>query len=165
MAVKDLIPTFGRKRLAVQDYDYENPFQLMRREMDRFFDRFGDFGLMPFGRDLEMGFPKIDVRDAEKEVVVEAELPGMDEKDISISLIDDVLRISGEKKQEKEERKGTFYHVERSYGKFNREIPLHCEVDLDKAEAKFKKGVLTIKLPKTPEERQRAKSIPIHTAE
>ncbi len=162
MAVKDLVPTFGKRRLPIQKFDDDSPFQLMRREMNRLFDNFfHDFRLTPFGEDLAWNYPRVDIKENDKEVIIEAELPGMDEKDIDISLSDNVLSISGEKKQEKEEKKGKYYHVERSYGSFHREILLHCEVEQNKAQASFKKGVLKITLPKTPKAQQKAKSIPI----
>ncbi len=162
MAVKDLIPTLGKRRLQIQKFDDDNPFQLMRREMNRLFDNFfHDFRLTPFGEGIKWNYPQVDIKENDKEVIVEAELPGMDEKDINISLSNNVLSISGEKKQEKEEKKGKYYHVERSFGSFHRDIPLHCEVELDKAQAAFKKGVLKITLPKTSEAQRKLKSIPI----
>jgi HSP20 family protein len=80
---------------------------------------------------------------------VSAELPGMDDEDIEVSLSRDVLTISGEKKQEKEEKGRDYYRAERSYGSFRRSIPLPAEVNADKVDAVFSKGVLTITLPKT----------------
>jgi HSP20 family protein len=82
-------------------------------------------------------------------VVVSAELPGMDDKEIDLSLSHGVLTISGEKKQEKEQKGRNYYHMERSYGSFQRSVSLPAGVDTSKAEAVFKKGVLTVTVPKT----------------
>ena len=86
--------------------------------------------------------------ESEKEITVSAELPGMDSKDIDISYTGGMLTISGEKRQEKEDKGKTYYRTERSYGYFTRSVQLPCEVDLDKVDAKFKNGVLQVSLPK-----------------
>jgi len=164
MAVKDLIPNLGRKRQDIQIFEDENPIPMMRREMNQLFNNFfHNFQLAPFNKEMAWNYPKIDIKDKNKELVVEAELPGMDEKDVNISLSNNVLSISGEKRQEKEEKKGKYYHVERSFGSFHRDIPLHCKVEFGKAQATFKKGVLKVTLPKTAEAQKKVKSIPIHT--
>jgi HSP20 family protein len=93
----------------------------------------------------------VDVAEMEDEIKVSAELPGLDNEDIDVSLSDDVLTISGEKKEEKEEKGKNYYRSERSYGAFRRDIPLPSQVDADKVDAVFQKGVLTITLPKTAE--------------
>ena len=164
MAVKDLIPTLGKRRLPMERVDDDNPFQMMRREMNKMFDDFfHDYHPARFGQGVTWNYPHIDLKENEKQVIIEAELPGMDENDISVSLNNNVLNISGEKKQEKEEKKGKYYHVERSYGSFHRDIPLHCDVEDSRAQASFKKGVLKITLPKTSQSQRQIKSIPIHT--
>ena len=163
MTVKSLIPTLGKRRLPTARFEEDNPFQIMRREMNRLFDDyFSDYRPTLFHKGVDWNYPTIDIKENDKQVVIEAELPGMDEKDISIALSNNVLSISGEKKQEKEEKKGTYYHAERSYGSFHRDIPLHCEVEDEKVQASFKKGVLKITLPKTQEAQREIKSIPIH---
>jgi HSP20 family protein len=130
--------------------------------MGRFFDRFLE---NPWGafqeRDWAMT-PRVDIVENDKEVVVTAEVPGMDEKDFDISLTADTLTLHGEKKAEREEKKGNWYRVERSYGSFHRTVPLPCQVDSDKVEARYSKGVLTITLPKLPEEKQHRKRIEVH---
>lgn len=103
--------------------------------------------------------PRVDVKEDEKALTVTAELPGVDQKDVSVELKDGVLSISGEKKAEKEEKNETYYRVERSYGSFCRSFYLDEKVDAEKIEAKFKDGVLTLTLPKKPEEQP--KKIPI----
>jgi HSP20 family protein len=91
----------------------------------------------------------VDITENEKEIKLSAELPGMDEKDIDVSLQNNTLTIKGEKKEEKEDKGKDCYKMERSYGSFSRSIPVPVEVETDKVEAKFNKGVLSITLPKT----------------
>lgn len=119
---------------------------------ERWFDEFfGGFGLMPFAP-FEMSWgefsPRVDVVETEKDLQVRAELPGMSEKEIEVSLSPDALTLSGEKKAEEEHRRGNFYRMERRYGAFSRTIPLPVDVDTEKVEATFKNGVLTVILPK-----------------
>jgi HSP20 family protein len=150
MTTRSLLPFLGRKGLSVKREE-ENPFALLRREMDELFDSFyRGFDMEPFFDGHRQVFsPTMDVSEDDKEIRVTAELPGMDEKDIEISLNNDTLSIKGEKKEEKEEKGRDYYRMERSYGSFHRTIPLPREVDSDKVDAQFKKGVLTITLPKT----------------
>ena len=148
MAIKNLMP-FGKKSVPVRREE-ENPFALLRREMDSVFDNFfRGFDLEPFDARSGAFTPRVDVTENEKEIKISAELPGMDEKDIDVSLQNDMLTIKGEKREEKEDKGKDFYRMERSYGSFSRTIPLPAEVEIDNVDAKFKKGVLSITLPKT----------------
>ena len=148
MAIRNLVP-FGKKDVSVKRED-EHPFSLLRREMDSLFDNFfRGFDLEPFESRMGAFSPKVDVTENDKEIKISAELPGMEEKDIDVSLQKDMLTIKGEKKEEKEDKGKDYYRMERSYGSFSRTIPLPVEVETDKVEAKFKKGVLSITLPKT----------------
>jgi HSP20 family protein len=108
--------------------------------------------------------PQLDVTEDEKAFHVTIELPGLDEKDVNVSLADRVLAISGEKKAEKEEKDKNAYRRERAYGSFRRALELPGEVDAERIEAKFNKGVLTIDLPKTKEAQQKATKIPVKAA-
>jgi HSP20 family protein len=140
MSIRNLIP-WRRHEDARRD-----PFIALRREMDDLFDRFfGNGDVSPWAP----VFPTVDVTDTEDEVRISAEIPGMDEKDIDISIRDDVLVIKGEKKQEAEEKDGGRPYFERSSGAFERDIQLPCEVDADKCKAKYARGVLSVTLPKT----------------
>jgi HSP20 family protein len=94
-------------------------------------------------------WPALDIAEKDNEFVVKAEIPGCKADDIDISVHGHTLTISGEKKQEKEEKEKGYYHVERSYGSFRRDLNLATDVDPDKIEATCKDGVLSIKLPKT----------------
>ena len=159
MALKDIIP--GSKSLSVKR-DEADPFALIKRRMDSVFEDFlHGFDLQPFESRLGVFSPDIDVVENDKEIRISAELPGMEEKDIEVSLNRDSLSIKGEKKEEKEDKGKGYYRMERSYGSFSRTIPVPVEVETDKVEAKFKKGVLNITLPKTAKAVAETKKIPI----
>lgn len=164
MAIKNLVP-FGKKSVPIRR-DEESPFVSLRREMDSLFDNFFlGFDMEPF-ESRSGGFsPRIDVTEDGKGIKISAELPGMDEKDIDLSIQNDMLTIKGEKKEEKEDKGKDYYRMERSYGSFIRTIPLPVEVDTDKVEAKFKKGVLSITLPKTAKAVAETKKIPVKVDE
>jgi HSP20 family protein len=129
-----------------------------------------DFWMAPFeemGRWGETFTPRVDVREEDNQVVVSAELPGIDQKDIDVTVTRDSVRIAGEKKHEEEkeekEEKG-YYRRETSYGSFERVIDLPSEIDENKAEAQFSKGVLTIRLPKSEQAQAKQKKIEIKSA-
>ena len=148
MVIRNLVP-FGKKSVPVKREE-QNPFSLLRREMDSLFDNFyRGFDIEPFEGHLGAFSPSVDVTENDKEIKISAELPGMDEKDIDVSLQIDMLTIKGEKKEEKEDKGKDYYKMERSYGSFSRTIPLPVEVETDKVVASFKQGVLSITLPKT----------------
>jgi HSP20 family protein len=160
MAIKNLVP-FGKKSVPIRR-DEESPFVSLRREMDSLFDNFfRGFNVEPFDSRLGGFSPRIDVTEDGKKIKISAELPGMDEKDIDLSMQNDTLTIKGEKREEKEDKGKDYYRMERSYGSFIRTIPLPVEVDTDKVEAKFKKGVLSITLPKTAEAVAETKKISV----
>jgi HSP20 family protein len=92
---------------------------------------------------------------------VEAELPGMDEKDVSVTLNNGILTLKGEKKSEREEKKDDYHLMERSYGSFQRSFQVSDTVDGEKVRAAFEKGVLKVTLPKRPEAMKAEKRIPI----
>jgi HSP20 family protein len=130
----------------------------LRREMDRLWDSF--FGERPLARAWEREWaPSLDVSETKDNFVVKAEVPGIDAKDIDISLTGDVLTIKGEKKQEKEEKEEDYHLVERSYGAFSRSIRLPAEVESTKIKASYKNGILRVTLPKS--EKVKAKEVRI----
>jgi|3_EtaG_2_1085321.scaffolds.fasta_scaffold00011_93 HSP20 family protein len=165
MQISDLIP-WGRDRneVARQQGDGDSPLLNLQRDINRVFDdfwsRFDRSAGVSNGL-LSVTGPRTDVTETDEAVDVSVELPGMDEKDIDVSLSDDVLTIRGEKKAEREEEKKGYYLAERSYGSFYRSIPLPPGVDSEKAEARFKKGVLTVTLPKTPEAQAKVRKIEV----
>jgi HSP20 family protein len=120
------------------------------RELDSMYDRFFEPDFLPstlFGKG-KWG-PKLDVSEGRKDIIVKAEIPGIEAKDLDISINGRRLNIRGEKKQEQTEEEETYYRIERSYGYFNRTIELPAEADPDKVDASYKKGILKIKLRKT----------------
>ncbi len=166
MVLSNLVPFRKGGKDALTRYRREaDPFAAFQRQMNRLVeDFFGQTGLQPFGATDRFagGFtPTLDIAENDKEVIVTAELPGLEEKDIQISIQNDMLMLRGEKKAEHEEKDAQQYLVERSYGAFSRVIQLPAEVDDSKAEAVFKKGVLKIRLPKTPAEKSKTKRIEI----
>ena len=124
-------------------------FGSLRKEMDRLFERFGDWDL-PEMRTLGDWTPSLDVSDTKDAFMVKVEVPGLDSKDISVSLEGQMLTIKGEKEHEKEEKDEQFYRAERAYGAFARTIRLPAAVDGGKVIAGYKNGVLTVTMPKAP---------------
>ena len=146
---------FGRRDMSTLGND---PFSMMRREMDRLFDEFRGVR----GGLYEGGFaPAVNVRQTDKGVEVTAELPGIDEKNVDVSIADNVLTIRGEKKDEKEQKEGGWQMSERSFGSFVRTIPMPMEVDEDKVSAQFKNGVLTVMLPTASDAERKTKKIDV----
>jgi HSP20 family protein len=150
------------------------PFETLRREVDRLFDDFsGGAWRSPFGRSFfdiepfrraEAAFgavPAIDVTETEKSYEITAELPGMEEKNIDVKLANGILTIRGEKQDEKEEKKKDYYLRERSFGSFERSFQVPDNVDTNKIDASFKKGVLTVMLPKSAEAQRAEKKIEV----
>ena len=135
-----------------------HPLETLQSEIDRLFNDFSlgwpfrrsTFGLEPFWQgDTGWGaMPAVDVVEKDKAYEITAELPGMDEKDVEIKLVGDTLTITGEKHEEKEEKKKDFYLSERRYGSFHRAFPVPDDVDTDHIDASFRKGVLTVALPR-----------------
>ncbi len=153
-------------------------FEDLHREIDRVFEGFGRGAwLSPFGRsmfdieplwrnELELGaaVPSVDIAETEKTYELTAELAGMDEKNIEVKLVNGSLSIKGEKKEEKEEKKKDYYLHERRFGSFERCFAIPEGVDTDKIQASFKKGVLTVTLPKKAEAIKPEKKIEVKAA-
>lgn len=160
MSLKDLVP-FGRKDVSVRK-DADHPFTFFRKEFDDLFDSF--FRSVDV-KHLEPGTgsfsPRIDIVESEKEIRIKAELPGMDEKDIDVSLSGSILSIRGEKKEEKEDKGKDYYRMERSYGSFSRSVQVPADVDESKIRARMSKGVLNIILPKTEKAVEETKKIAV----
>lgn len=166
MALRNLVPALwgGNKNVPIR-HEEEHPFSVLQREINSMFDDFFK-GFSTFPAEMMEGraggyVPKIDMTENETELNIKAELPGIDEKDIEVSLANDVITIQGEKKEEKEEKGKDYYHVERSFGSFRRVLPLPVGIDTEKAAASFKKGILNITIPKTEEAKGKVKKIAI----
>jgi len=158
------------KKAAPAQTSAPDIWQSFRSEMDRLFDRFGFpslrrvFDIEPAWRSassFSFSVPAIDMSEDEKAYKISAELPGIDAKDIDVSVSGDMLVLKGEKRQEKEEKDKNYHFSERAYGSFQRAFDLPASVDRDKVAADFSKGVLTITLPKTAEARKPQKKIAI----
>jgi HSP20 family protein len=141
----------------------DNPFVALQRDMNRLFEPFWrNFDLPnPFEADeaWRAFTPHMDIEETDTEVRVTAELPGLEERDFEVHVTDDALVLKGEKREEHEDPARGWR--ERSYGRFERSIPLPYEVDADRASAQFKNGVLTVRLPKSPTARERSKRVHI----
>jgi HSP20 family protein len=155
----------GRKDLYAEE-EAAHPLMRLHREMDRLFaDAFRDFDARSevFTPLTASGLlkPRVDIGATDKEYTITVEVPGVDEKDVKVEIADNVLTIRGEKKQEKEEKKKDYYRVERSYGSFQRLLSLPGDADQEKVKAKFRKGVLTITMPRKDMPKMEAKQIDI----
>ncbi|MBF0119093.1 MAG: Hsp20/alpha crystallin family protein [Desulfobacterales bacterium] len=153
--MKNLIPWLKRKN-EVKNYK-ENSIANFHKEINSLFDRFfetgsllsRDFSGNIFGEGYWM--PKIDVSEGKKDITVKAEIPGIDAKDLDISIDGRRLTIKGEKKHEQETKKENYHHLESSYGYFNRTIELPADVIESEINASYKNGILKIEMKKTKE--------------
>jgi HSP20 family protein len=132
----------------------------LRHDFDRWFQRFVDEPWSVVTGGTERFAPSVDVRETPNQVIVTAEVPGLDPQDVELAVVNGALLIRGEKRETTEETREDVHVSELRYGSFARSIPLPRGVDPDKAEAEVKKGVLTVKFPKT---NQTAGRIPVRT--
>lgn len=164
MEIRDLIP-WNRERRSVPAAGKEgdDPFVALRRDVNRVFEDFWSRFERPFAGDggIAAVGPRTDVAETDEAVEISMELPGLEDKDVEVNLSDDILTIRGEKKRESEKNGRGYYMAERSWGAFHRMIPLPPGVDAEKAEARFRNGVLTVTLPKTEEARARVRRIDV----
>lgn len=159
MSIKDLINWPNHSNRQTQRYDSResHPFEIMRRQMNTLFDSFFDENAIEGWGGFDDLTPRMDVMETEKDIRITAEIPGMNEKDISVDLDQNVLTIRGEKKREHEEKESDYYHVERSYGTFQRSLRLPQNVDEDAISANYKNGVLNLVIPKNEKEKSSKK--------
>lgn len=162
----------GRRR--EHGHPVHHPATRLHAEIDRIFESaFRDFGMSPFGfnRSIlsreaeEILKPTLDIGATEKAYTISVEIPGVDEKDVRLELSGDALFIRGEKRQEKEEKEKNFYRVERSYGSFQRTLSLPGDADRDGIQAGFRKGVLTITVPRRPMPESEVRRIEVRRAD
>lgn len=158
---RSLVPWRSRSDSPARRGDFQEPFVAFRREMERMFDEF--FDNFP-GRALgswSAVTPHIDLNETDKELIVTAELPGLDDKDFEVTVSGDVVTLKGEKRAEHEEKRGDAHYVERRFGAFARAIRLPFEPRDAKIDAKYDKGVLTIRVPKPAELQRPARRIDV----
>ena len=162
-----------RENVKEQSGTLVHPLQQFHQEIDRLFDQaFRGFGLSSFSSDqplfpgLARGMlkPTLDLGASDKDYTITVEIPGVDEKDVKLEIVNDTLTISGEKKQEKEEKDKNYYRIERSYGSFRRVLSLPEDADQDNVKATFKKGVLTVTMPRKPLPKSDVKQIEVKAA-
>ncbi len=167
MSVRDLIPwnrNEGNRVPSVFRDSERDPFLSLHREVNRLFDEvFRGLGsnLPAFNGASTFGggWPSVEISNGEKEIMVTAEVPGLEEKDIEVLLDDGVLTLKGEKRSETEDKDKQF--SERYYGRFERRIPVGYEDKEDEVDARFKNGVLNVTLPKTEKAQSQVRRITI----
>jgi HSP20 family protein len=144
------------------------PMRAMQAEINRIFDDMWREMGTPLSLRAGWGegagattWPALDVSETDTTVEIAAELPGLAEKDVELSIVGDLLTIKGEKRDEKTEKKQGYAYSERSFGSFQRSVALPDGLNSDKASAAFKNGVLTVSIPKSVEAKQKIKTIPI----
>jgi HSP20 family protein len=168
MRVTDLIPWRAARGNQPASRDRQNPVALLQNDVNRAFDDFLRMLPMPLPgwstaiRDDDMDF-QVDIVETDKEVKVSAEMPGIDEADIDVSVSDGMLTISADKKADRETKEGGHLLLERSFGHVERTLPLTDNIDANAAQASFKRGVLTVTIPKTSKARSDAKRIPVQS--
>lgn len=148
-----------------------NPLFDLRNEIDTLFDRFfsgslfGPFGGLPEAQPLRQRFggmmPKVDVSESEREIQIVAELPGLKQEDVELSVENDLLTLRGETSSSRDEKDKQYHLTERSYGRFERSFRLPETVDREKISASFDNGLLTVTLPKSERAQPKAKRIEI----
>lgn len=163
MALTDLVPWGRNRALTTSRFGQESdPFSALQRDMNRVLDEFTrGFGVtVPSRGTWSDAWPRVEASETGNEVKVVAELPGMEQKDVEVSLHDGVLTFKGEKQVENE----SALYSECWHGQFQRSLQLGPDVDPDKVNASFKNGVLTVTLAKRPEAQSQVKRIPISNA-
>ena len=157
---RSLIP-FGRSNLFRTGFD---PFADLRKEMDRLSDDLGR-GWLTSSESGSRGFnlPRVDIAETDKGLELTAELPGFDEKDVSLDVQDDILTIKAEHKEDREEKdeKKNYHLIERSRGSYLRRVALPFEADADKASAHLEKGLLKVIVPRLATEASKPRQIPV----
>ncbi len=167
MAMRDLMARRQGPREAARSERADTPLELLHREVDRLFDDFvRGFELPSLRSELRERriVPDVDVVESDKDIRLSAELPGVEEKDIEVTLAEGVLRIRGEKKVEEEEKGKDYLRVERAYGRFERALAMPAGIDEDNVRATFRNGVLTVTVPKKAEAGPSARRIDIRAA-
>lgn len=167
MKIKDLIPWARKDDAPIAPRAEDHPLASLQREMNEVFEGFWNRFGKPLG---EIDWPwgsseaRADVVQTDDGVEISVELPGMDMKDIEVTISDDMLTVKGEKRVERRDEKKGYYLSERSYGAIWRSIPLPPGVDGDKAEATFSNGVLTVRLPQSADAKAKLRHIEVKSS-
>jgi HSP20 family protein len=167
VAFKSLVPWRASSQLPARQDEFFDPYAYFRREVDRMFESFlEDFGSRALANNWSWrnAGPAIGVFESDKELVVTAEVPGVNENDIEVTLADNMLTVQGEKKAEHEQKDGGTSYLGRRYGAFSRSIRLPFSVKDEEVDATYDKGVLTIKVPKPAEARRSVRKIEVKAA-
>ena len=151
--------------MGESDWWSASPFQMMRRMQEDMDRMMGSFWGQPGGEGSRQGImnwsPSVDVYEDENELVVKAEVPGVEPEDLDVTCTEDALVIRGETRREEQREVRGWRHSERRFGRFERQIPLPPGVRPDEARANFRNGILELRIPKSEESRQRVRRIPI----
>ena len=131
------------------------------------YDAFRHLGLQHFDCARKSEVPScsvmgVDIKEDDDKVIIKADLPGMEQKDIGVNVENGVLTLSGERKFAKEEKRDDYHHVERSYGKFSRSFRVPTTIDVTNVQAAYKNGELEVTLPKAPESKPRSIEVKVH---
>lgn len=145
--------------MAILKWDPFKDLQAIQEKIDRIFEE------SLRGRDIPSGLwtPAVDIYETDDAIILEAELPGMNEKDIDVRVEDNVLTIKGERKIEQERKEENYYRMERYYGTFQRSFTLPSNLETDKIKAEYKKGILKVVMPK--KEQAKPKQIKVEVKE
>ncbi|MCX7998888.1 MAG: Hsp20/alpha crystallin family protein [Leptospiraceae bacterium] len=167
MGLRDIIPWGKGTEKPVEGEKTLSPFDALHREINRVFDHFFDDFYTPtrYGLSSLRGasgfYPKFNISENEKEINLEVELPGLEEKDVEVSVDKGILTVKGEKKFQKEEKNENYHLVEHSYGSFQRSLQLPENANVNEITAKMKNGVMKITVPKDPKAETSVKKIAI----
>ena len=156
--LQSIVPWKKEERSPALRRETVDPFFQLQRRINGMFDDFLGSSFSNLGNGQQF-LPQMDVTETAKEIKITAELPGLDEKDVDVSVLDNMVSIRGEKTQKKEEEEQDSYYSERSFGSFERTIALPQGIDTEKVNARFKKGVLKITIPKKPEAQSNRRKI------
>ena len=144
--------------MAIVSYDPFRNVRTLQNEINRLFETDQDYAAGSMA-----AWPlKMDIKEDEERIVLKADIPGMEQKDISVNVDNNTLTISGERSFEKEENKEDYHRVERSYGRFSRSFQLPATTDTTHIQAEYRNGVLEVSLPKLPEAKPRAIEVKVH---
>ena len=167
MMYKNLFPIQPNSYNKPDHHNTDYPFFTIGKDINEFLNPFSqDFfenSFIDFRPLKQDRFPKVDISETKDNFLITADLPGIDEKNVNITLDDGMLTIKGEKKTDTEDKQGEFYSRERSYGEFQRSFEVPETIDENKIDASFSNGVLKVKMPKTPEAKKEVKKILINS--